>query len=82
MVFTSSFHGTAFSLIYNKPFYVIDGIKDGRISNILHLSHAESNSVTLDSKDFLADPKAIDITDWLKIQQEQSKSYLLNALGI
>ena len=82
MVFTSSFHGTAFSLIYNKPFYVIDGIKDGRISNILHISHAESNSVTLDSKVFLAEPKAIDITNWLKIQQEKSRSYLLNALGI
>lgn len=35
LVLTSSFHGTVFSLIYNKPFYVFNGMGDNRISTIL-----------------------------------------------
>lgn len=61
LVLTTSFHGTAFSIIYKKPFYVIDGLKDSRISSILkktglttrsieYLSGA--NSVNLHNPDF------------------------------
>lgn len=35
LVLTSSFHGTAFSLLYKKPFYVFDGMTDNRISSLL-----------------------------------------------
>ena len=35
LVLTSSFHGTAFSIIYQKQFFVLDGKKDARISSIL-----------------------------------------------
>lgn len=35
LVLSSSFHGTAFSLIYGKPFYVLNGRGDLRISSIL-----------------------------------------------
>ena len=35
LVLSSSFHGTAFSLIYHKPFYVFNGMRDNRIAYIL-----------------------------------------------
>lgn len=35
LVLSSSFHGTAFSLIYHKPFYCFHGMRDNRISGIL-----------------------------------------------
>lgn len=35
LVLTSSFHGTVFSLLYKKPFYVFDGMMDNRISSLL-----------------------------------------------
>ena len=45
MVVTSSFHGTAFSTILNKPFVTVNGINDNRILNLLHLTNLESRSV-------------------------------------
>ncbi len=45
MVVTSSFHGTAFSIIMNKPFVAVNGLTDNRISNLLHLTGLESRSV-------------------------------------
>ncbi len=45
MVVTSSFHGTAFSILMNVPFVVVNGMKDNRISNLLRLSNLESRSV-------------------------------------
>ncbi|MBR5601302.1 MAG: polysaccharide pyruvyl transferase family protein [Clostridia bacterium] len=35
LVLTSSFHGTVFSTLYQKPFYVFDGASDHRISHFL-----------------------------------------------
>ncbi len=82
IVLTSSFHGTAFSLIYGKPFYAIDGMKDGRISNILRLSHAERNAIALNAADFENEPQAADIRAWIKEQRKTSQEYLTAALGL
>lgn len=46
MVVTSSFHGTAFSTILNKPFATVNGITDNRISNLLRISGLETRSVS------------------------------------
>lgn len=35
LVLTSSYHGTLFSVLYQKPFYVLDAQEDGRISHFL-----------------------------------------------
>lgn len=35
-IVTTSFHGTAFSIIFNKPFIAVNGMSDNRISNILN----------------------------------------------
>lgn len=85
LVLSSSFHGTAFSMIYNKPFYVFGGMKDNRISSILRFAGMEDRSlenftdtkrVTLQAVDFSTVNKLI-----LK-EQERSRNYLKNALNI
>ncbi len=52
MIFTDSFHGTTFSIIYNKPFYVYKRFKDGskrdqnsRIYNILSKLNLEERLI-------------------------------------
>lgn len=52
MVITSSFHGTAFSLIYEKPLMAIvrgSDTEDSRITSLLSQVHAE-NSITIYNK--------------------------------
>lgn len=46
MVVTSSFHGTAFAILLNKPFVTINGLNDNRISSLLHLSGLSTRSVS------------------------------------
>ena len=48
-VLTSSFHGTVFSIIFQKPFFSIRGMKDERISTLL--------------KNFGFEDRAVDIND-------------------
>lgn len=85
LVLSSSFHGTVFSMIYNKPFYVFNGMKDNRISSILKIAGIEDCSiesmedvsrVTLDTVDFSL------VNEIIKREQEKSKAYLVNALDI
>lgn len=85
LVITSSFHGTAFSLIYRKKFYVLNGKTDNRISDILSktgllersLEGAEDlDKVNLEEVDF---GKA-DV--FISAQKEKSCSYLKSALDI
>lgn len=44
---TSSFHGTAFSIIFEKPFFSINGLKDNRINTLLKNCKLEKQSVSL-----------------------------------
>lgn len=85
LVLSSSFHGTAFSLIYHKPFYVFNGMKDNRISSILlktgmterSLEHFEEiERVTLDKPD----DKVIEAL--LNEERSASRMYLRRALEI
>lgn len=83
VILTSSFHGTAFSLIYKKPFYVLNGMTDNRISSILKSTKMENrslesikdvNSVTLDQPDIVA------IDAFLSQEKERSEKYLKEVL--
>lgn len=85
LVLSSSFHGTAFSMIYNKPFYVFGGMKDSRISSILKIANIEDRSiesfgdverVSLDTVDFSV------VNEIICNEREKSKNYLKNALEI
>ena len=45
IVVTSSFHAMLFSIIFNKTFYIIDGMKDNRKRDILSYYHLEKQSI-------------------------------------
>ncbi len=83
LVITSSFHGTAFSLIYRKKFYALNGKTDNRISNILEKaglldrsidSKEDLNKINLNEVDFSNAEK------FLEEEKQRSREYLINAL--
>lgn len=51
LVLTSSFHGTIFSVIFNRPFFVINGCNDMRISHFLNKIVLQERIIT--SNDFV-----------------------------
>ena len=77
-VVTSSFHGTVFSLIFNRPFYSVklkDGF-DGRYENLLAAIGADSQCVDMD---FNPVPTSVDYTkinDALKNYRAKSLTFL------
>lgn len=84
LVVTSSFHGTAFSILFHKCFVSLRGLSDNRIGNLLRLTGMEDcaiSSVTGVDK-VLAKAKP----DWamidVVIEQERQKSilYLQNCI--
>lgn len=85
LVLSSSFHGTAFSLIYHKPFYCFYGMKDNRISGIL-----QETGMTERSLECLADisrvslekPDGEAIEKVLDAERQRSAAYLRRALDI
>ena len=84
-VITSSFHGTVFSMIYNKRFCVINGMADNRISNLLIRTGMESFS--FDEND---DVKNIEFKEcrkeafdqYIVCERSRSEKYLVSALLI
>lgn len=85
-VVTSSFHGTAFSVIYEKEFLSLDGMNDKRISNLLTLIGLESRGVTVQTLvQRLDDLEKVDYTQARKVLQnerERSAQYLRQALDL
>ena len=51
-VVTTSFHGTAFSLLFQKPFYMVkqDNSADDRMSNLLKLLGLQERIISMDAK--------------------------------
>lgn len=87
LVISSSFHGTVFSILLNKPFYVINGNKDFRIKTLLKNTNLENRSVdeNSDIDEIIKKLNKINfenVNDNLNEQREKSKKYLMNALEI
>ncbi len=86
LVLTTSFHGTIFSAILNKPFYSINADKDYRRSTLLKTIGLEERNISTNNIDEKL-KKAYEI-DFKKsnnkIQKEKERSieYLKNALDI
>ena len=85
MVLTSSFHGTAFSILYQKPFYTLDVDGDARISSVLEKtglsdrmisSPDDINRVNMESPDFNVASKYIAKNRW------RSVSFLKESFGL
>lgn len=85
LVLSSSFHGTAFSLIYHKPFYVFHGMKDNRISSILMKTGMTERSLECleDVKRVALDkPDGRAIETLLNEERDASKLYLRRTLEL
>lgn len=83
-IVTSSFHGTAFSVIYRKPFVLLlkGNSYDVRAYGLLEELNLTERAITLDSKQFSLDylsKKSIDIP-FSKIK-EKSEKYIKRALS-
>lgn len=90
LICTDSFHGTTFSIIYNKPFYTYERFsskdrnnQNSRIYNILKLLGLEDRLIS-DKKSIPDNPLICNYTDANKLlekKREESKDYLENALN-
>lgn len=84
-VIGTSFHCIVFSIIFNKPFFAINGLRDKRISTLLSTMGLENRSVKAEDLDEkLKNIFEIDFTkanQEIRRQQERAKEFLLNALS-
>lgn len=90
MICTDSFHGTTFSIVYNKPFYVYERFsgkdtnnQNSRIHNILRLLGLENRLIN-NTKTISAEPLICCYAQanvQLEIERNKSKEYLANALN-
>ena len=86
LVLSSSFHGTVFSVLFNKPFFAINGSKDFRISTLLEKMNLQDRSIEIDNIEEKC-KKAFDISfegseKLLAEERKKSEIYLKKALDI
>lgn len=85
MTIVDSFHGMVFSLIFNKPFWVIGNVERGmsRFTSLLKLFHLEDRLLDvseLDKVDFKRPIAWNIVNDMLDKKRIESKKLLLDAL--
>ena len=86
MVITDSFHGTVFSIIFNKPFWVIgnEGRGMARFNSLLSMFNLEDrlvNASSLDKEKLLATIDWGSVNNTRKHYQEESKQFIINAFS-
>lgn len=85
LILTSSFHGTAFALIYQKPFFSIGGKDDARINTLLELRGLSDRYLTAENMtEKLKETFSIDYLSTLEIYNsaiEDSIGFLRKALS-
>ena len=85
-VLATSFHGTVFSILFNKPFFAINGDKDNRISNLLKLTKLECRTINVDDmmkkEEIAFDNNYIEANELISKERERSINYLSTALGL
>ena len=82
LVLTSSFHGTAFSIIYNKPFFVMNGMEDGRIRDLMYKFRAKKNLISPGLKKAAMPPSIGNPIPVTEKERIRAKEFLLNAFNI
>lgn len=86
LIISTSFHGTVFSIIFNKPFFAIDGLLDNRISTLLKIMNLEERSIT--NSDWVEKCTKVNDVDFVEANKVieskrlESEQYLLTALDI
>ena len=83
-VITDSFHGTVFSILFNKPFVVFTNERRGntRFNSLLKMFNLENRLITtaVDFKPFLLTLDYLDINRKIERERKKSIDFLLNAL--
>lgn len=85
MVLSSSFHGTAFSLIYQKTFFVFNGMSDNRISSILTRANLTDRSIDSFSDLGKVEIKPLEnhlVEKVIEAERMRSTEYLNKSLGL
>lgn len=92
LIYTDSFHGTVFSIFYNRSFVICDrqirNKKQGmnsRIDTLLGLFHLEDRFGTEENQYTLSDPFQIrypDTEEILARERQRSHDYLCEAMGL
>lgn len=82
LVLTSSFHGTAFSLIFGKPFLAIDGMADARIRDLLTRFGAERNGIAADAREISVPPVMKDAETVIGAERAKARAYLEETFGL
>lgn len=85
MTIVDSFHGMVFSILFNKPFWVIGNAKRGmsRFTSLLRVFHLEDRLLDANHLDEVDVDKSIDwksVNDILENKRSESISILLNKL--
>ncbi|MFV0468104.1 MAG: polysaccharide pyruvyl transferase family protein [Dysgonomonas sp.] len=85
-VVTTSFHGTAFSVIYEKPFYVVNSSKQkpasqNRMRSLLSAIDLNSRYISEDARPEFTEINYSKVKTELSALKENSKSFLLQALN-
>ena len=69
-------------MIYGKPFYVINGMEDGRIRDILTAFHAEKNNIPYGIREISMQSEVQNAEKLIAAERNKAKQYLIKALGI
>lgn len=85
MILVDSFHGMVFSIIFNKPFWVIGNAGRGmcRFTSLLKLLHLEDRLIDVSKLDLIDFHKTIDwdsVNSILADERERCKTQLLSSL--
>lgn len=85
LVLSSSFHGTVFSILFNKPFYAINGAEDFRINTLLKKMNLENRTIESSNIDKCKQYDDICFNKAYKLlftERQKSETYLKKALDI
>lgn len=84
LVLVTSFHGTVFSILFERPFFAIGGDNDNRISNLLKKIGLENRTIDCQNiEDKIKDIFNINFEEANRIleqEREKSRDYLLKAM--
>ncbi len=87
LVISSSFHGTIFSVIFNVPFYALNGQNDYRINTLLKTIKLEDRTISENDNIDEIIKNAFNINfdianNNLEVEKDKSEKYLKKALDI
>ncbi|MBO5143536.1 MAG: polysaccharide pyruvyl transferase family protein [Clostridia bacterium] len=85
LIITTSFHGTIFSILFNKHFLCINGDKDNRIKTLLELTELEKQTIDIEKICDIDPNEKISFEaseNNIKKEIEKSKDFLIQSLNL